>query len=70
MILGRPLALWQNFVAALAALTIVVATMVNPTIDVTQLVASVVTVAAAVLAMLANQAVNGTLLGRRPQLRG
>ena len=64
MIAGRPLALWQNLVATLAALVILVVAFLNPTVDVTQLVAGVVAVAAAILALLANKAVNGTLLGR------
>jgi hypothetical protein len=64
MILDRPLALWNNLVTALAGLAVVVGTMVIPNVDLTQLVASIVTVAAAVLAVLANQATNGSLLGR------
>jgi hypothetical protein len=64
MIAGRPLALWQNLVTALAALAFVIGTLVAPAVDLTQLVASIVTVAAAILAMLANQAANGTPLGR------
>ena len=65
MILGRPLALWQNLVATLAALVILVVAFLNPAVNVTQLVAGVVAVAAAVLALLANQAINGTLFGRK-----
>ena len=65
MILGRPLALWQNLVATLAALVILVVAFLNPAVNVTQLVAGVVAVAAAALALLANQAINGTLFGRK-----
>ena len=64
MILDRPLALWQNLVAALAALAIVVGTFVIPNVDITQLVGSVVVVAAAILGLLANKASTGTFFGR------
>ena len=64
MILGRPLALWQNLVATLAALVILVVAFLNPNVNVTQLVAGVVAVAASALALLSNQAVTGSLLGR------
>jgi hypothetical protein len=65
MILGRPLALWNNLVAALAALVVLIVALVNPAVDVTQLVAGVVVVAGAALALLANQATNGSLIGRK-----
>jgi hypothetical protein len=65
MILGRPVSSWNGLVAALAAFVIVAVKQYDPTVDVTQLVGSVVVVAAAVFALLANQATNGTLLGRR-----
>ena len=66
MIAGRPLALWQNLIGTIAALVILVIAFLNPNVNVTELVAGVVAVATAALALLANQAVNGSLLGRRP----
>ena len=64
MILNRPLAAWQAFVTAVAAFVVVVGTFVNPSVDITQLVGSAVVVAGAILALLANKAVTGSLLGR------
>ena len=64
MILNRPLAAWQALVTAVAAFVVVVVTFVNPSVDITQLVGSAVVVAGAILALLANKAVTGSLLGR------
>jgi len=63
MILNRPLAAWDRLVAAIAALVILTVAFVNPSVNIAQLVAGVVTVASAILAILANQSVTGSLLG-------
>jgi hypothetical protein len=65
MILGRPLSAWTGLVAAIAAFVVVVVTFAVPTVDITQLVAGAVAVAGAVLALIANKSVTGSLLGAR-----
>jgi hypothetical protein len=64
MILGRPLSAWTGLVAAIAAFVVVVVTFAVPTVDITQLVAGAVSVAGVVLALIANKANTGSLLGR------
>ena len=64
MILGRPLSAWIGLVSAIAAFVVVAVTFVVPTVDITQLVAGAVTVASAILALIANKSVTGSLLGR------
>lgn len=63
MIAGRPLALWDSFVVALGAAVVALAPQFGVTVT-EQNVAAVVAVAFAVLGLLANQANNGSLLGR------
>ena len=66
MLLGRPTALWNGLVLAAGALVVLIVKFVAPAVDVASLVAGVVALAAAAIALLANQAVNGSFLGRRP----
>jgi hypothetical protein len=63
MILGRPVALWNGLVVALAAAVIATANAAGIAVNL-EMVAADVTVAAVVLGILANKATNGSLLGR------
>ena len=63
MILGRPVELWKFLVAAIAAAVIATASAAGIAVNL-EMVAADVTVASAVIALLANQAVNGSPLGR------
>lgn len=63
MILGRPIALWNSLVAALAAAVIAGAKAAGVAVDV-EFIGSVVAVAGVVIALLANQSTNGSLVGR------
>jgi general stress protein CsbA len=63
MILGRPVTLWNAFVAAIAAAVIAAASAAGVAVN-TEFVGSVVTVALVVVALIANQAENGSILGR------
>jgi hypothetical protein len=63
VIAGRPLALWNSFVVALGAAVIAVAKTAGFAVD-PELVGFVTAVVFAVMGLLANQADNGSLLGR------
>ena len=63
MLFGRPVALWNGLVVAVAAAVIATANAAGVAVNL-EMVAADVTVAAVVLGILANQAVNGSPLGR------
>jgi hypothetical protein len=65
MIAGRPLALWNGLVLALATATGTTLAYLNGAVTVEIEIGAVVAVTFAVLGLLANQANNGSLLGRR-----
>jgi hypothetical protein len=66
MILGRPLVSWQALVVLIAAAVIATARAAGITVDL-GMVAADIAVASGVLALLANKAVNGSLVGRAKQ---
>jgi hypothetical protein len=64
MILGRPLALWNALVVALGALVIGVVKLAGIDVDIETTVALTIAVVFTLLGLFANQANNGSLLGR------
>lgn len=64
MILGRPTSTWNALVAAIASCVVAGASAAGIAVN-TEFVGSVAAVALVVIALLANKATNGTLLGRR-----
>jgi hypothetical protein len=63
MIFGRPVALWNGLVVAIAAAIIATANAAGVAINL-EMVAADIAVASVVLGILANKATNGSLLGR------
>ena len=62
---GRPITLWTNLVNALAAAVVAGAAWMGNSIP-AAVIATVVALVLAILGMLANQAVTGSLVGRKP----
>jgi len=65
VLFGRPIALWDHLVLVVAAAIVAGAAWMGDSIP-AAVVSAVVAVVLAALGMLANQAVTGTMLGRRP----
>jgi hypothetical protein len=64
MILGRSVQLWNGLVVAIAAAAIATASAAGIAVNL-EMVSADIAVASAVIAILANQAVNGSPLGRK-----
>jgi hypothetical protein len=64
MLWGRSLQLWSNLVQAIAAAVVAVAAFMGDSVP-AGVIATVVAVVLAALGLLANQALTGSLLGRK-----
>jgi hypothetical protein len=63
MILGRPTQFWYGLVATVAAAIVATAAAAGIAVNL-EMVAADLAVASALIALIANKAVNGSLLGR------